>query len=465
MWFFFSGYFLVFHFFGKKNNINCLIFSYPISTVITVIYLQIISILGFEITGKVLIFCEAIKLISFIKFRFKLEFKNFKYLLLILFVLFLPYFLIPWITHDSAMFSLYSNIIQNSNILNFPEAGLVSYGFFLSCLNAFYNNFTGSPFSVSITFLFGISFLIMLISIFIQIFEKKNINLNLLLIFLIILSTPLFVLGFIYFHNNLISSFFLFGIYMLLQKYFLKKEKFNDFLIFLLIVGFISSRMENGIIFSIFTLFILINFKEILISKLGIYCGIFYSYLWYSLILFKSFDYSGVILSPKTTIIILISLFVLNICLIFDLYLKKFSNLLNEKAIFILLLVIFFTPFLFFPINSFLSISSLAINAGGGIGKWSIFWYMFLILFFITDSNLLKKNYPSKQNSRVIILNITLMIFVLIFIMSFFRVPYRLGYGDSGNRLMITVFPFAVHYILICLSILKNKKKSFFFTK
>ena len=139
----------------------------------------------------------------------------------------------------------------------------------------------------------------------------------------------------------------------------------------------------------------------------------------------------------------------------------KFINL---QLIFYSLFMIFI-PFLIKPVEASESLKSLFINAGI-LGKWSFFWYIFLIFVLGTDREIFYTNLKSnKFNYRLLYLVVSLLIFILIYMMSFFRVPYRLGYGDSGNRLLITIYPFAYIYIVNCIYKIKNIKNSFFFTK
>ena len=70
--------------------------------------------------------------------------------------------------------------------------------------------------------------------------------------------------------------------------------------------------MENGIIFSILMIFLFLFSKEFLKYKFGIYLGILYGYIWYGLIYIKSLEYSDVILNQKTSLIILLSLIIIN---------------------------------------------------------------------------------------------------------------------------------------------------------
>ena len=81
--------------------------------------------------------------------------------------------------------------------------------------------------------------------------------------------------------------------------------------------------MENGIIFSIILTFIILFSTEILKYKIPIYLSIFYGYIWYSLIYFKTIEYSDVIFNENTTLMILLSLFMLNFFIIFNRKFKK----------------------------------------------------------------------------------------------------------------------------------------------
>ncbi len=463
LWLFFTGFLFCNYVFTEKSNFNKLIFSFPVSSIYTVLYIHFFSLSGLKIDVLIIVIFEFLKLICFYKIKYLLNFNTIKFLIYFAIVSLIPCFLIPWLTHDSAMFALYSKAIQNSLILKFPQAGLVSYGFFLSGLSTFYNYFTLSPFIVSIPFCFGMSFVLLLIKTLLDIFKKQKLNLKIWLLISVLITTPMFLLGFIYIHNNLISSFLIFSLIIILNRDDDSDINFQQILIFILTVGFFLTRMENGIIFSILLTFVTLFNSKILKYRIGIYFSIFYGYVWYSLMYYKTLEYSDVILSKNTTLIILLSLFILNILIMFIKKLKFFLNLLTiDKIIYSLILIIFF-PFLIYPSEAFQSLKSLSLNAGL-IGKWSLFWYIFLYFIFyriIFLFDILKTKIP---NERMLVLAICLLIFVLIYMMSFFRVPYRLGYGDSGNRLLIMIFPFAIQYIFLSLNDIKYKNKSFFFT-
>ena len=44
--------------------------------------------------------------------------------------------------------------------------------------------------------------------------------------------------------------------------------------------------------------------------------------------------------------------------------------------------------------------------------------------------------------------------------LSWFRTPYRLGYGDSGNRMMASAVPFVCSFCLVILHELLEKAQS-----
>ena len=144
----------------------------------------------------------------------------------------------------------------------------------------------------------------------------------------------------------------------------------------------------------------------------------------------------------------------------YDVILRKLK-FINLQLIFFILLFMIFIPFLIKPVEASESLISLFINAGV-LGKWSFFWYIFLIFVLCADKEIFYTNLKSnKFNYRLLYLVVSLLIFILIYMMSFFRVPYRLGYGDSGNRLLITIYPFAYIYIVNCIYKIKNIKTHF----
>ena len=112
IWLFVTGFVFCNHVFKSRDILNKLIFAFPISSTYTVIFFQLLSICSIKISYFVIIISEVVKLLSLLKFRDPHFIDNLKYIVPYTVIIIFPFFLIPWMTHDSSMFALYAESIK-----------------------------------------------------------------------------------------------------------------------------------------------------------------------------------------------------------------------------------------------------------------------------------------------------------------------------------------------------------------
>ena len=109
LWLFFTGFLFCNYTFTSKDYLNKLIFSFPISSIYTVLYVHLFSISGLKINLFTILICESLKLIGFSKIKFILNFNTIKFITYFIIISVIPCFN-TLITHDSAMFALFSKV-------------------------------------------------------------------------------------------------------------------------------------------------------------------------------------------------------------------------------------------------------------------------------------------------------------------------------------------------------------------
>lgn len=106
-------------------------------------------------------------------------------------------------------------------------------------------------------------------------------------------------------------------------------------------------------------------------------------------------------------------------------------------------LILAHLPFLIFgPAHAIQSMGTFAINMFWGGSLWGVWWVATLPLLTLTLIG------PSRIHGSGMIALITLTIFILIDFLGVLRpAPYRLGDQDSGNRMLIHIFPLVWAYL------------------
>ena len=95
------------------------------------------------------------------------------------------------------------------------------------------------------------------------------------------------------------------------------------------------------------------------------------------------------------------------------------------------------------------TLQGLLINMGFQRGLWGAHWYLIIgVLLFVPDK--------SNSTANQILKQAALIGFLLIIIASGFRGAYRPGWSDTGNRMLIHVFPILTIYLGLKVSFFLN---------
>ena len=114
-------------------------------------------------------------------------------------------------------------------------------------------------------------------------------------------------------------------------------------------------------------------------------------------------------------------------------YLRKYA-LAGAGAVVLLLA---FTRFDNFAIN----IVSIFVNIFF-VGRWGSLWWGILILTFFCNKDI------QKNTSVHFFIYYVVFYFLSLLLLGNMRVPYRLGWGDSANRMLLTIFPLLFFVVL-----------------
>lgn len=466
LYLFFFGYFLILAY-SPDNRYSAIsiALAYPLSAGITVMPILFAVILELELRPQFVVAVEVIKLLVLFlvwigkssRLREIFSF-NAIWLMMVLFLgaISIGSILDPWITNDSAIFALYSKSILSGTVSAFPQVGVVSYGVFWAALNAAYLSLGAQAFSVSISLAYGVSCSVLLYQSTKILVARHSGNACVyekwlkVLFWLVVLSTPMYLINHIYAHSNLISATYLFFLFIVISlgRQFCSARGLQLILVFVFATSFGLARMENGLVLSI-VLSILFFQSDLFDSKIrgAISFSIFLLIAWYGYVFLASIKYHDVILDPLFTVVILVSLIALFVLMKIGIKLPyKVRSVFSQKIIIAMCAFILTILFIIAPIHGWISIKSMVINLFLFAGHWGVFWW--LVAIAIVTHKFRNTNFVEGARAELgLIFLIGIVVISVIIALSFFRVPYRVGYGDSGNRLMVMAFPFFVIYL------------------
>ncbi|MFM1807054.1 MAG: hypothetical protein RL212_1313 [Pseudomonadota bacterium] len=466
LYLFFSGYFLILaNNSGNRYSAISIALAYPLSAGITVMPILFAVMLGIKLHVQFVVAIELIKLfVLFLvwvgkvtRLRERLNFHDsWTMLVLVLGIIGFGSIFDTWITNDSAIFALYSKSILIGTVSAFPQVGVVSYGFFWAALNAAYTSLSAHTFAVSISVAYGVSFSVFLYQTTKILTARHsrgtwvNQKWQKEMFWLFVFSTPMWLIMSIYAHSNLISATYLFFLFVCvsLGRMFGGARGLQLMLVFVFATSFGLARMENGLILSIVLSIMFFKSNQFGSKVRGV---ISYSILllmaWYGYVFLASIRYHDVILNPIFAAVILASLIALFILMKVGMRLPyKVRSAFSQKIIIAICAFVLVILFTIAPSHGWLSIKSMTTNLFLFAGKWGVFWWMVAITIFIHtfwNSNFVERRRPELG----LVFLIGIVIISVIIALSFFRGSYRVGYGDSGNRLMVMAFPFFVIYL------------------
>jgi hypothetical protein len=272
---------------------------------------------------------------------------------------------------------------------------------------------------------------------------------------LILISTPMFLIQSVYIHTNLPAACFF--LQSVACCWFAIEKKVNSWLVLMILafLGLSFSRTET-FIYSIPVLLLLFVSKQIpykaYLSAVLIYIVSISTWLIY---LYMNLQSGTDILDKNRIIVLILALFLL--CLFFLVMLNK------RIANFSLPLVERFFLLPFFAVNIIMVFlnppnmvkSDLALIENMFIaGRWGVIFWIWVLTFLLL---LKRKQIAIHQFLIKIVLSTVLIISGL----GFFRVPYRLTWTDSANRLLTLVFPIILLLLATVLSTYINSRNSY----
>lgn len=346
-----------------------------------------------------------------------------------------------WLVHFSKELAMGN--FEHGNVV------LTMWGVFLSAIHAnsdllktyiFYNYMPLMSFSLLLVYLFTLN----------QVFDSYHFQSQFRKTFLVVslcllLLSNLFIYSFFVIHTGMISALFLFLFSAHWLWYVESQKESHIFFAHVALLGFSLMRIESPLIGFVF-LALFLNACNIEIKKKQIFMGSFLGifFIWYSFLLFHipmEHDLLGhaeikIMLLFCFLGLIFVSLLTLNLF-------QKIFQYLTQNIILILVLGIL-GLIAYKPTHMLLSFSHIIQNLFV-TGSWGLCWY-FLLTVYIYLRYVVKK---SRLKELDFILIVSGVYFLFTYAIVITRVPYRLGEGDSANRMILHIFPLVVFYISV----------------
>ena len=276
-------------------------------------------------------------------------------------------------------------------------------------------------------------------------------------------STPIIWFNTTYIHTNFIS-----GAYLLVSLYAYINGIINESNEWLAtgtisIIGFGFCRTENSIFAVLILLLVFrssqVDFKKRISNTLP-YCLVFI--FWWILVLqMKDTPYSDLLTKNILyAYIFVFMLFIIGILLSKNLWIERIIFRKIDLWISASFIAVYTIMMIEKPQEMSLSFINILQNSfitnNGGYGVTSYFIAIGLLLVYIINIKFKNPNYKSTAMLAMIIFNF--IMFVLI--MGFFRTPYRVGWGDSANRMFIALLPISITYIFAELTRFSSSNKN-----
>lgn len=346
-----------------------------------------------------------------------------------------------WLVHFSKELAMGN--FEHGNIV------LTMWGVFLSAIHAnsdllktyiFYNYMPLMSFSLLLVYLFALNKTFNLYR-----FQSKFRITFLLISLLLLLCSNLFIYSFFVIHTGMISALFLFLFAMHWLWYIESKKDFHIFFAYFALLGFSLMRIESPLIAFVFLALFLDSCDVSLRKKqtfMGSFLGIFL--IWYSFLLFHiSTEHD--LLGP-TEIKIMLLFCSVGLILVSLLKLNSFQKIFKYlvKNIILIFILCILGLIVYKPTHMLISFSRIIQNLFV-TGSWGLCWY-FLVTLFVYLNYVVKK---SRLKELDFILIVSAVYFLFTYAIVITRVPYRLGEGDSANRMILHIFPLVVFYISV----------------
>jgi hypothetical protein len=353
-----------------------------------------------------------------------------------------------WPTHDSAVQIMLGRVIAQDGYVYWPQAGMVSFGLFVPLLHSI-SVFLGQDYLWAAHPVFAFSFFLAFCYLCQRATRHSIPNGYTALVLALLVSLALFtaslmIVQIFYIHNNLISATYLFV--AVGTSWLAVRERNNSWLIFTMaaLTGFSLSRLESPL-FALAFLALLINTGQ-LSYRLRLCLNLPYlifMVLWYLKLMLFTQTYYDIILNPRNVVAMMALLIAFGVVVgasrfrwVEHLVLPR----LHLAMIGALLLILGFF-FVQQPEQMLKCVISPLKNAYY-YGNWGPIWIVFLILLVFSAT---QPRIPYEKLFTFFIIAFSLLLLSL----GGMRPPYRLGYGDSGNRMLTHILPIICFYVLL----------------
>ena len=273
--------------------------------------------------------------------------------------------------------------------------------------------------------------------------DKRLVVALTLLSSLVLFSTYFIIFQIFYIHNNLISAVYLFLAVSAFWLTTVEGKKSWMVVGVLALLGFSLARVEAPA-FALIFLILMISVGQIpyrirLISILPFLTILF---LWYVYLLLGMGDPTR-ILNLKRSLAIIGSLVASGVLVVFSEHklIKRFvlphlPKIMLGFFVLALIYVAYQKPE-YMKISVWSSIKNLFEEGG-----WGIVWIIFPFLIVISMAG------PKIVQGELFFYGISSFLFLLLEL-SYFRNPYRVGWGDSANRMLTHILPIIILYVLM----------------
>jgi len=260
----------------------------------------------------------------------------------------------------------------------------------------------------------------------------------------VLLSSYFFGFQFFYIHNSMTTSIFL--VLMVVSWWLYSKDKENKYLYICIfsIVGFLIQRTETPLVIAVFLVSALSISSQSSKTEYNVVYGISgIVCLWY-LFLVMQLDGQSDILSWEKAVVLVLPIIFYSLILRFsekseyirERYLPLLPYFMLSTAI-VLLLVLFIYDF-----EHMMKSSNSVFGNLFATGKWQSYWYF---VVFALAMSLLYKNIKNESYWTIFICTYVILIIAI----SIARIPYRIGWGDSANRMFTHLAPIITTYLLL----------------
>jgi hypothetical protein len=413
-------------------------------------YIPLLILLILPLTGLIFITKSTFRRIDFLLiFIFSLSFFIFNY--------FFHLFNFSLATIDSFSLILLGWVTSFDGMSPYVLYSFTSWGPLVPMLQSF-SIFLGVEYLITLEANFGLSVICLFgyvcFSCCQQILQNtyKTILISLLSL-LVLISTPMFVIQTFFIHTNLPTAAYILLIASIVWFFFNDQQESWLALMFISLIGLSICRSET-FIYSIPILVLLFvtsrNMSKAILMSSGMFLVFVSSWLLY---LYINIPRGTVILDKDRIIFLIFAILFFLIC-VFVLRNHVIANKVKPLISKFFLLPFFAMAIIMVIVNPahMLESNSSIIQNLFVAGDWGVvfwIWVLLLIAYFVIP----------QPDINIYLNKLTLSTMLIISCLGFFRVPYRLSWNDSANRLMTMVVPLILLMLAVNLATLIKQKK------